>query len=131
MLEGTCHCGAITWRMKGFPESITACNCTICRRQGTLWAYGHEGEDLETSGETDQYAWGPKHITFHRCKACGNIGWWRANTVGKTSGRRRMGVNVRLCEPEPLAALPIDHFDGLVKFDDLPRDERCVRDMWF
>ena len=25
----------------------------------------------------------------------------------------------------------IDHFDGLVSFDDLPRDGRCVGTMWF
>ncbi|TIS67974.1 MAG: GFA family protein, partial [Mesorhizobium sp.] len=24
-----------------------------------------------------------------------------------------------------------EHFDGLETFDDLPRDGRCVRDMWF
>ena len=30
-----------------------------------------------------------------------------------------------------MANLPIDHFDGLDTFDDLPRDGRCVRDMWF
>jgi hypothetical protein len=27
--------------------------------------------------------------------------------------------------------LLIYHFDGLDKFDDLPRDGRCVKDMWF
>lgn len=27
--------------------------------------------------------------------------------------------------------LLIDHFDGLDKFDDLPRDGRCIKDMWF
>ena len=30
-----------------------------------------------------------------------------------------------------IAKLPIDHFDGLDKFDDLPRDGRCVADLWF
>ena len=32
---------------------------------------------------------------------------------------------------EPIAKLPIDHFDGLDQFDDLPRDGRCVGDLWF
>ena len=26
---------------------------------------------------------------------------------------------------------PIDHFDGLDFFDDLPRDGQCVADHWF
>ena len=48
-----------------------------------------------------------------------------------SDGRRRMAVNLRLTEPGPVAHLPIDHFDGLDTFDDLPRDGRCVADMWF
>ncbi len=40
-------------------------------------------------------------------------------------------MNVRLTEPAPIAHLPIDHFDGFDTFDDLPRDGRCVRDLWF
>jgi hypothetical protein len=36
-----------------------------------------------------------------------------------------------MTEPGNVADLPIDHFDGLVKFDDLPRDGKCVADYWF
>ena len=31
-----------------------------------------------------------------------------------------MAVNVRLSDPDAVGHLPIDHFDGLDKFDDLP-----------
>lgn len=55
---------------------------------------------------------------------------WRGLRSSK-SGRTRIAVNVRLAPPEEVADLPIDHFDGLESFDDLPRDGRCVRDMWF
>ena len=44
---------------------------------------------------------------------------------------RRIAVNLRLTEPEPIARIPIDHFDGLGRFEDLPRDGRCVADLWF
>ena len=30
-----------------------------------------------------------------------------------------------------VAGIVMDHFDGLDTFDDLPRDGRCVADMWF
>jgi hypothetical protein len=46
-------------------------------------------------------------------------------------GRRRIAVNARLAEPDAVADLAIDHFDGLETFDDLPSDGRCVRDLWF
>jgi hypothetical protein len=42
-----------------------------------------------------------------------------------------LSVNLRLAEPEAVARIPVDHFDGLDTFDDLPRDGRCVRDYWF
>ena len=59
-------------------------------------------------------------------------GWpaWRG-LRSSSSGRTRVAVNVRLAPPEAVADLPIDHFDGLDTFDDLPRDGRCVRDLWF
>jgi len=47
------------------------------------------------------------------------------------AGRLRIAVNLRLAEPEAVAQIPIDHFDGLATFDDLPRDGRCVADYWF
>jgi hypothetical protein len=46
-------------------------------------------------------------------------------------GRRRIAVNVRLAPPEAVADLPVDHFDGLDAFEDLPSDGKCVRDLWF
>jgi hypothetical protein len=55
---------------------------------------------------------------------------WRSNHIGK-DGRRRLAVNVRLAEPETVADIPIDHFDGLHSFEDLPRDGKRVADYWF
>ncbi len=31
---------------------------------------------------------------------------------------------------DQIASLLIDHFDGLDSFEDLPRDGKCVKDMW-
>ena len=44
MIEGTCLCRAVSWQFEGEPDGATACNCTACRRYGTLWAYDYEGE---------------------------------------------------------------------------------------
>jgi len=49
-------------------------------------------------------------------------------------GRRRappIAVNLRLTEPGPVARIPIQHFEGLESFEDLPRDGKCVADYWF
>jgi hypothetical protein len=129
MLEGSCHCGAVTWHFKLMPESVTACNCTVCRRYGTLWAYDHEGEGITVAGPTTAYVRG-RAVEFHFCPTCGCVAFWRGRGTDE-AGRRRIAVNLRMTEPGPIAALPIDHFDGLDRFDDLPRDGRCVADLWF
>lgn len=130
MLEGRCHCGKVGWTFAGVPEGATACNCTICRRYGTLWAYDHEGEGIHVSGPTKAYVRGHRSIGFHFCPDCGCVAYWRALEPGK-DGRRRIAVNLRLSDAEAVAAIPLDHFDGLATFDDLPRDGKCVADVWF
>jgi hypothetical protein len=129
MIHGSCHCGAVRWQFEGTPESATACNCTVCRRYGVLWAYGFEGQGIDVSGATRAYVRGDS-IEFHFCPACGCVAYWRAQSA-RDDGSRRIAVNLRLTEPEPIARLPIDHFDGLDTFTDLPRDGRCVANYWF
>jgi hypothetical protein len=130
MLEGSCHCGAVRWSFEGTPDSATACNCTVCRRYGVLWAYDFEGEGIRVSGPTRVNGRGRRTLGFHFCADCGCVAYWRATAPGD-DGRRRIAVNLRLAEPEAVGAIVIDHFDGLQSFDDLGRDGRCVADMWF
>ena len=129
MIEGSCHCGAVRWQFGGQPDGATACNCTVCRRYGTLWAYDYEEQRIRVSGTTRAYVRG-NAIEFHFCPACGCVAFWRGLRPGD-DGRRRIAVNLRLAEPEAVAHIPIDRFDGLDKFEDLPRDGRRVADYWF
>jgi hypothetical protein len=129
MLEGSCLCGSARWTLAALPASATACNCTACRRYGALWAYGYDGEDVTVTGPATPYVRGSA-LSFDFCPTCGClVSWTGLKTDGQ--GRRRRAVNLRLAEPGPVAALPIDHFDGLDSWDDLPRDGRCVKDLWF
>jgi hypothetical protein len=130
MIDGKCACGAVTWRFDGVPEWATACNCTVCRRYGTLWAYDYEGRKITVAGKTSVYTRGDKEIGFHFCPTCGCVACWRGARPGKDR-RRRIAVNVRLAEPDSVAHLPIRHFEGLESWKDLPDDGRCVSDMWF
>ena len=129
MIHGSCHCGAVTWQFDQVPDSATACNCTVCRRYGVLWAYDYEGEGIQVAGPSKAHIRG-KAIEFRFCPNCGCVAYWRARTFDE-DGRRRIAVNLRLTEPGPIANLPIDHFDGFDSFDDLPRDGRCIADYWF
>ncbi len=108
MIEGSCHCRAVRWTFDGVPDSATACNCTLCRRYGVLWAYDFEGERIRVAGETRTYAPGDS-IGFHFCGACGCVTWWRALVQGQ-DGRRRIAVNLRLAEPDTVGAIAVQAF---------------------
>jgi len=128
-LHGACHCGSVSWTYRSTPESATACNCTSCRRWGGLWIYGHEGEQVTTAGPTRTYVRGP-NLEYHFCPTCACVTHWRTLKPDQ-QGRHAMAVNIRMAEPGLVEHLPVDHFEGLVAFEDLPRDTRCVRDHWF
>lgn len=132
VLSGSCHCGDAGWTLTGDPGSITACNCTLCRRYGALWAYDYVDGRIAVSGPTHAYTRRGKAdpaLAMHFCPTCGCVTHWRGARL-EDDGRRRIAVNFRLAPPEAVAQLLIDHFDGLDSFEDLPADGRCVRDLW-
>jgi hypothetical protein len=129
MIQGSCLCGGVRWQFEGQPDGATACNCTACRRYGVLWAYDYVDEGIKVSGETKPYQRGTA-LEFHFCPTCGCLAFWRGLRKDD-QGRIRTAVNLRLAEPGAVAAIPIDHFDGLDTFEDLGRDGKCVSDYWF
>ncbi|TNE60148.1 MAG: GFA family protein [Alphaproteobacteria bacterium] len=132
MTKGSCHCGTVTWEFDGLPEATTACNCTVCRRYGTLWAYDWLDEKIHVKGGTTAYIHGDKMLGFHFCPACGCVAYWKGLTPHEENGKIRIAVNLRLAEDaDEVADIPVDHFDGFDTFEDRGRDSRCVKDMWY
>jgi hypothetical protein len=112
MTLSSCHCGAVTLEIAHAPETVTDCNCSICRRYGVLWAYYSPSQvriDAGT-GATDIYMWDDRSIEFHRCRRCGCVTHW----APVDSVVDRMGVNARLLAPEILANARIRRLDGAV-----------------
>ncbi len=131
MLKGWCHCGEVGWTLVQAPKSVTACNCTICRRYGALWAYGYIGCDIQTTGQTTTYRRSDsRDILFHFCAICGCVSHYVA-TFEDENGYKRTAVNVRMSDFSPISELPIRHFEGRDCFKALPCDGRLVKDMWF
>ena len=111
MLAATCHCGAVRVEVPRRPRSLTDCNCSICRRYGTLWAYYKRSEVRVTASPraTSEYSWGDKSLRFVRCGTCGCITHWEL--IDPTEADR-MGVNARNFEPGALGSVRIRHLDG-------------------
>ena len=131
MLKGSCHCARVSWQLDAMPKSATACNCTICRRYGALWAYGHIGKNVHVSGETASYCreeFG--EIDFHFCASCGCVTHYVA-TKPDDDGQHLAAVNLRMTELSPIADVVIRHFDGCDSWKEIPNNGRTVKDMWF
>ena len=111
-IEATCHCGAVRFTLARLPVDVGACNCSICRRLGTLWAYYTQGEVQQHFDEnaTTTYLQGDKCLRIHSCRTCGCTTHWDGRT--DTGPDARLAINGRLLEPEVLAALPVRHIDG-------------------
>lgn len=129
MLEGSCHCGNVRWTLDAVPAQATACSCTACRRYGALWAYGDLGVDVHVIGETRAYQrvdLDETFLAFHFCPACGGVVAWLP-----LAGGGRCAVNLRMADPEAIAAVPIRRFDGFATWSSLPHEGRTVGDVWF
>jgi hypothetical protein len=110
-VEGTCHCGGVTITISVDrpPTDVTSCNCSICRRLGTLWAY-YNPKDVRVVGTTVGYQSGDKMLDLHHCPTCAcTTHWWPVPDRAPTD---RMGINVRLLAPEVLAAARVKRVDG-------------------
>ena len=110
MLKGACHCGAVQIQVSRRPRRLTSCNCSICRRYGTLWAYYDRSQVKITApkGTTDSYSWGDKYLRFVRCATCGCVTYWESADKSKS----RMGINVRNFEPEDIEPIRVRRLDG-------------------
>ncbi len=128
MINGVCHCGSVSWELSVNPDSATACNCTVCRRYATLWAYGYENVDIRVSGKTNIYQPGD-FLGVHFCASCGCVAYWRANAPDD-DGQRRIAVNLRLAEIADISDIRVRRFDGLNSFQFSPDDGQCVIDYW-
>ena len=115
MLTATCHCGALRVEVPRRPRTLTDCNCSICRRYGTLWAY-YKASTVQVVGASrtkDGYSWGRKALKFVRCSTCGCITHWEAVHPKKGS---YVGVNWRNFEPGVLEKTRLRLLDGAGKW---------------
>ena len=110
--DGSCHCGRITFEVEGDIHDVSDCNCSLCRRRGTLmWFARREALTLKTpEADMATYTFN-KHTIQHRfCANCGIYVFDEA--TDPKSGEPMVVVNVRCLPDLNLSTLKINHFDG-------------------
>ena len=107
-IQASCHCGAVRVEVDTAPELLTSCNCSVCRRLGSVWAY-YSPSRVQITGATVTYRWGDRMLDLHHCGTCGCTTHW---TGIDPSVGDRMGVNTRLMDPAVVAGVRIKRVDG-------------------
>ena len=110
-MRGSCHCGRIAYRLDAEPTEAIECNCSICRRRGSvLAAFTPDKFHLETSrDDIAVYTFGRQVIRHQFCKMCGCAPFAEGTT---TDGRAMVMVNLRCAEDLDLSMIRITQFDG-------------------
>jgi hypothetical protein len=97
------------------PSLLTACNCSACRRYGSIWSY-HLRRSVRIDGDSLASYRRPAHagLDFHHCRVCGCVTHWES-IARRRDGGHRVGVNARnIEETEIIATVPIQMLDGAV-----------------
>lgn len=109
--RGSCHCGRVAFEVEGDIDSGLACNCSICRRKGSLlWFVPRSALRLVTPDDAASAYTFNRHAIRHRfCPVCGIHPYGEATDP---KGNAVAAVNLRCVEDIDLEAIPVRHFDG-------------------
>ena len=110
MLNGSCHCGNVRIEVPDHPPALVLCNCTICRRNGALWAF-YARDELRLSGHPEHtrgYVWGARTITTFHCTGCGSVTHWEPLKPDAA----KFGINMRNFDPHEMGDVRLRRFDG-------------------
>ena len=108
---GSCHCEKISFEVEGdFTEGM-ACNCSMCRRRGSLLAFvPAENFELKSlRADLSTYTFN-KHVLFHHfCSTCGIAPFSEGK---KPDGSATVAINLRCIPDVDPDAIKVTHWDG-------------------
>jgi hypothetical protein len=111
VISASCHCGNVQIEALTKPQSLTSCNCSICRRLAALWAHytRREARLVSPKDSVVAYVWGDKVIEFYRCVACGCATHYESI---EKSNHSRFSVNARCMPAQDIEGVKVRNFDG-------------------
>lgn len=111
LYQGSCHCGAVAFEVEGEIDGALACNCSMCRRKGSLlWFVARDQLRLRTPDEAAATYTFNKHVIKHRfCPTCG------IHPYGEgvdPKGNAMAAINLRCVDGVDLDQVPVQHYNG-------------------
>ena len=110
MISGRCHCGDVQWTTPAWPEWVTICNCSYCRKAGAQWGeVDPNSTEMVSEIPQERYIFGDKTLIIHRCNTCGITTHW---STLDPEAPQRMKINFSTLNGDLPESIPIRHFDG-------------------
>lgn len=109
MHAGSCHCGAVRFRVEAVIEELTTCDCSLCSMRGAVMFKVHEQALTVVAGREmlTLYQWNTRRARHYFCRRCGIYVFHR-----KRAAPDHFGVNVHCVEGLDPAALPVRATEG-------------------
>jgi hypothetical protein len=109
--KGSCHCGKVAYEAEGEIGKVLACNCSICRRKGSLLWFVPKAQFrlLTSESNASTYLFNKHHIRHRFCAVCGIHPYAEASDK---DGNPMAAVNVRCLEGVDPESFEVQHFDG-------------------
>lgn len=112
--SASCHCGALALTFTGEIDQVIDCNCSLCRRRGTLlWFAPKADVTLQINPLALQtYTFHTHKLQHHFCGTCGVAPY--SEGVGP-DGSAMVAINVRCVPSVDLSTLTVVPYDGASK----------------
>jgi hypothetical protein len=112
--KGSCQCGAVAYEVEVDISEPVACNCSRCRRLGSLLAFAPRSAFTLVKGEeaTSEYLFNKRVIHHRFCATCGIESF--ALGTGP-DGTEMVAVNVNCLDGVDARSLPYRTVDGAAR----------------
>ena len=114
MHTGSCHCGAVAFRVEGELGPVVECNCSHCSRKGLLlWFLPREALHVERGEDAmTEYRFNKRVIEHRFCATCGCQPFAYGTAP---DGQATAAINVRCLQGVDIASLQRIPYDGRSK----------------
>ena len=106
---GSCHCGAVTFRIDFEVTELTTCDCSLCVKKNALMTKVPESALTILAGEDalTLYQWNTRRAKHYFCKRCGIYVFHR-----KRSQPDHFGVNIFCLDGFDASTIPVRATEG-------------------
>ena len=121
--EGSCHCGAVQFRITAEITDLYRCDCSLCRMKGALMTTVHEDAFTLLTGADalSEYNWNTGIARHFFCAVCGIYPFHKKRAMPD-----HYGVNVHCLKGFDAAGLSVRQASGL----DMTVRAEGARDAW-